>query len=159
MTSFDTIGTIALFNDKISKKQAQEILKKHNNIKTVAYKSDIHKGRYRLKKVKVVAGIKTKETTHKENKRLIKLDIEKCYFSSRLSEERKRISSLVKKPENVLVMFGGVGVYALVIGNKAKKITSIEINPTAHKYAKENVKLNKLSNLKHISDSANTLYI
>src|SRR3989344_5180573 len=101
MASFDTVGDIIIFNKKISKKKAQELLKKIKHIKTVAYKSDIHQGKFRLKKVKILAGEKSKETIHKENNVLIKLDVEKCYFTPRLSEERKRINNLVKNNEEI----------------------------------------------------------
>jgi len=150
MASFDTIGDIIIFNEKVSKKKAQELLKKINHVKTIAYKSQAHKGKYRLKKIKILAGIKKKVTTHKENNVLMKLDVEKCYFSPRLSEERKRINKQVKKGEDILVMFSGIGVYPINLSKntKAKSITGIEINPTAHKYALENIKLNKLNNIK-----------
>ena len=47
-------------------------------------------------------------------------------------------------------MFSGSGVYPVVISKntKAKEIYGIEINPIAHKYAEENIKLNKLKNIK-----------
>ena len=47
-------------------------------------------------------------------------------------------------------MFSGCGVYPLVIAKntEAKEIYGIEINPIAHKYALENLKLNKISNIK-----------
>jgi hypothetical protein len=43
-----------------------------------------------------MSGEKRTETTHKENGVNIKLDVEKCYFSPRLSQERLRIAKLVK---------------------------------------------------------------
>ena len=143
--SYDIIGNIILLNKKISKSQANQLLKKHKHVKTVAYKSEPHKGKFRLKRVQIIAGKKNKETIHKENNVLLKLDIEKCYFTSRLSEERKRIASLVKPGEEVLVLFSGVAPYPLVIAKNslARSIYAIESNPVAHKYAQENLKLNK----------------
>jgi len=68
------------------------------------------------------------------------------YFSPRLSEERKRIFKQITNNESVLVMFSGCSVYPLVIAKNTnvKEIYAIEINPTAHKYALENLKLNKI---------------
>ena len=65
----------------------------------------------------------------------------------RLAAERKELAAFVKKNERVLVMFGGVGVFAIVIGKakKAKEIISVELNRKAHRYAVENVKRNKVS--------------
>ncbi|MGB9635516.1 MAG: class I SAM-dependent methyltransferase family protein, partial [Candidatus Micrarchaeia archaeon] len=66
--------------------------------------------------------------------------------SQRLSHERGRIADLVKEGENILVLFGGVAPFAIVIAKKHRnvKVYSIEINPDAHMYALENVRLNKV---------------
>ncbi|MBU2640016.1 MAG: methyltransferase domain-containing protein [Nanoarchaeota archaeon] len=150
MTSFDTVGNIIIFSEDISKAKANEILKKLKNIKTVAVKTKIHSGIYRTKKVKILAGEKNKETIHKENGIQVKLNIETCYFSPRLSSERLRISKLIKNNESVLVMFSGCSPYCLVFAknSKAKEIYGVEINPKCHKYALENLELNKIKNVK-----------
>ena len=153
--SFDIIGSIAIFskfpsNLKKQKLIANTILKLNKNIKTVLLKTNKVSGIYRLPKYKHLAGIKTKETSYKENSCLFKLDVEKCYFSPRLSSERLRIAKQVKFNETILVMFSGVGTFSLVISknSKAKGIYSIEINPIAVEYARENLKLNKVTNVK-----------
>ncbi len=89
--SYDIIGDICILNKKGNKAQAQLLLKKFKNIKVILKRSGIHKGKYRTRKLSWLAGEKRKETIHKENNALMKLDVEKCYFSQRLSEERKRI--------------------------------------------------------------------
>ena len=60
-----------------------------------------------------------------------------------------RIAKLVKKNEDILVMFSGLAPYNLVISkhSKAKSVYGIEINPIAHKYALENVRINRFSNI------------
>ncbi|MCX6711438.1 MAG: methyltransferase domain-containing protein, partial [Candidatus Woesearchaeota archaeon] len=128
---------------------ANTILQQHKNVKTVFKKYGVHKGKHRTQNLKFLAGINTKETIYKENNVFIKLDVEKCYFSPRLSSERLRISKLVKPNESILVMFSGVMPYGLTISKntKAKEIYGIELNKTAHKYAKENTQLNKLFNI------------
>ncbi|MBS3098229.1 class I SAM-dependent methyltransferase family protein [Candidatus Woesearchaeota archaeon] len=150
MASFDIVGDIAIFQTDISKKEAEALLKEHNNLKVVCKKTKKYSGRYRLPKLKVIAGEKRKETEYKENNARLKLDVEKCYFSPRLANERLRIAKLVKENESVLVMFSGVGVYPLVIAknSKPKIVYGIEINPIAHKYALENAELNKVGNVK-----------
>ncbi|MBI2499300.1 class I SAM-dependent methyltransferase family protein [Candidatus Woesearchaeota archaeon] len=149
MTSYEIIGSIALFNKKISKKEAQELIRKNKHIKTVAYKSDIHKGKYRLKKVIIILGDKNKITIHKENKVQLKVDIEKTYFSPRTSSERLRILNQIKPREDILVLFSGIGVLPIEIAKntRAKSIIGIELNPTAHKLAQENLILNKTNNV------------
>ena len=150
MASFDIVGDIAIFQQDVSKRDAEKLLKKHKNIRVVCKKTKKYSGKYRTPKLRVIAGEKRKETIYKENNAVMKLNVEKCYFSARLANERKRIASLVEKNESVLVMFSGVGVYPIVIAKNSdpKIVYGIEINPTAHKYSLENVKLNKLDNIK-----------
>jgi|SRR3989338_7980752 len=151
-SSYDVIGNIAILPEKTKnpKKIAQALLKNFKNIKTVAIKTGIHHGKFRLQKTKILAGKKTKTTLHKENGCVFKLNIDKTYFSPRLVSERLRIAKLVKKNESVLVMFSGVAVYPINIAkhSKAGEVYAIEINPSAHKFAQENLKLNKISNVK-----------
>lgn len=154
-SSFDQIGSIALFNEfpkelkKEEKLIANELLKINNNIKTVAVKSKKFSGKFRLQKVRIIAGIKTKETIHKENNVQLSLNIEKAYFSPRSSSERARISKLVNPNESVLVMFSGIGAFPLAISknSKVKEIYGIELNKDAHKYALKNIEKNKLRNV------------
>ena len=154
-SSFDMVGSIIIFSDfpkQLSKKEkiiGNEILKNFRHFKSVFKKTKKYSGRFRTPKLKLLAGESNKETIHKENNVRLKLNVEKVYFSARLSEERKRIAKKVRKNEKILVMFSGCGVYPLVIAKntKAREIYGIEINPTAHKYALENVKLNKINNI------------
>ncbi|MBU0459228.1 MAG: class I SAM-dependent methyltransferase family protein [Nanoarchaeota archaeon] len=127
---------------------AEAYLKLNKNITTVVKKNKIHSGTYRLRKLKILAGKRTKETIHYENKVRIKLHLEKTYFSARSGNERLRIAQQVKKGEQVLVLFSGAAPFPLVIAknSSAKSILGIEINPLAHQYALENVKLNKMEN-------------
>ncbi len=155
-TGFDVVGSIAIIEipKELVKKEkliAQTLLELNNSIKTVAKKVGIHTGEFRTQKLKILAGEKTKEAEYKESGCVFKLDAEKCYFSPRLSHERLRIASQVKKGENILVMFSGVGPYPIVLAKNspAHQIIGVELNPTAHKYAVENVKLNK--SLKKVS--------
>ena len=153
-SSFDVVGDILIFSEfpkELVKKEkiiGQTILKYYPHIKTVLKKTKKYSGRFRTPKLKVIAGEKRKETVCKENNIFIKLDVEKVYFSPRMSSERKRIAELVKPNEYILVMFSGSGVYPLVIAknSECKEVYGIEINPFAHNYALENIKKNKLEN-------------
>ena len=154
-SSFDVVGSILIFSDfpkELEKKEkiiANTLIRELKNVKTVCKKTKKYSGKYRTPKLKIIVGEKTKKTTYKENNITLKLDVEKVYFSSRLSNERLRISKLVKHKENILVMFSGCAPYPCVIAKntKANSITGIEINPIAHRYALENIKLNKLKNI------------
>ncbi len=57
-----------------------------------------------------------------------------------------RVAQLIQPKESVLVMFSGVAPYPLLIAkhSAAKFVVGIEKNPVAHKYALENLKLNKV---------------
>src|SRR3989338_3718819 len=105
--SYDLIGDIAVIEvpralKKKGKLIAETLLKSQKSIKVVAKKSGKHKGRFRLQKLKILAGEKRKEALHRENKVMLKLDAEKMYFSPRQAAERKRIAEQVKKGESVL---------------------------------------------------------
>jgi tRNA (guanine37-N1)-methyltransferase len=153
VTAFDVIGDMAVIEIplKLRKKEkiiAKEILEINHNIQTVLRKQGMHKGKYRTQKLKFLAGKNKKQTIHKENNILLKLDLEKIYFSTRSSNERKRVASLVKDGENVLVMFSGCSPFVCVIAKNtgAQNVFGIELNPIAHEYGVENVKLNNLRN-------------
>ena len=154
--SFDIIGDFLIFADfpkeliKKEKEVGNFLLKKFKNVKVIARKTKNFSGTYRLQKIKIIAGAKRKETLHKENRCIFKLDVEKCYFTPRLGNERLRIAKQVKKNEIVLVMFSGIAIFPIQISkfSKAKEIYGVEINPIAHKYAEENLILNKTKNVK-----------
>ncbi|HEB47203.1 MAG TPA: hypothetical protein ENI22_01930 [Candidatus Pacearchaeota archaeon] len=152
--AFDVLGNIAIVkfsrNTKVkTKKQfANKLLRQNKSVKTVLEKTGKFKGRLRKQVTKHIAGEETKEALYKENGCVFRFNIDKTYFSPRLSNERKELSKLVKKGEEVLVMFAGVGPYPIVIAknSQAKKVHSNEINREANKYAKLNIELNKLKN-------------
>lgn len=152
--SFDVIGTMAILDipKQLKKKEkiiANVLMKNHQNINTVLKKASRFKGRLRTRKLAYVAGIKTKETVHRESGCMLRMNVETCYFSPRLSTDRLEIANQVKDNENVLVMFSGVAPYPIVIAKNAKpkKVYAIELNRIASKYAAENVRLNKLKNV------------
>jgi len=152
MANYDIIGNIVIVKfrkgAKVSEKKkiAERFLKEHKNVRTVLEKSDKFKGRLRTQKTKWLAGEKTKEALYRENDCVFRLNVDTCYFSPRLSSERKEIALKVKKGERVLVMFGGVAPFSIVIGKKSKagEVVSVELGRDCNKYAGENVKRNKL---------------
>lgn len=154
--SFDVVGDILIFLDfpesltKKEKEIGKYLLSKLKNINVICKKTKKFSGTFRLSKLKIIAGERRKETLHKENNCLFKLNVETCYFSTRLGNERQRIYEQIKKGERVLVMFSGIGIYPIEISkkSKAKEVFGIEINPNAHEYALENLKINKVSNVK-----------
>ena len=151
---FDVLGDIAIIEVEkgLGRKQkliAKTLLETHNHIKVVLKKTGAHYGKFRRQKMTWLAGEKRKVTEYKESGTRMRLDVEKCYFSPRLGTERFRIANLVAPGERVLVMFSGVAPYQIIIAkhSKAKEVVGVELNPVAHKFALENVKLNKLTNV------------
>ena len=150
--SQEIIGEILLLEipDQLVGKEkqiAEAYLKTVKNIKTVVKKTAIHSGQFRTRRVEVLAGVDTKETTHLESGVRLFMNVEETYFSARLGHERLRIANLVKKGEDVLVMFSGSAPYPLVLAkhSEAKKIIGIELNPKAHGFAITNREKNKVS--------------
>ena len=148
--SYDIVGDIAIIrltgkSRKYSQIIADTIMKVHKNVRTVlAQTSPVH-GDYRLRKLEHIAGEKRTTTVHRESGCLFLVDVDKCYFSPRLFYERMRIAKLVMDGETLVNMFAGVGCFSLVIAkhSNAAKIYSIDINPIAVQYMRENVKLNR----------------
>ncbi len=153
MPSYDVVGDIAVVKfDKESSKQKKELAKEllsRKNINVVVEKADRIKGRLRTAKMKHLAGEKRKDTLYKENNCKFRLNVETCYFSSRLSEERKRIAEKIKKNSRVLVMFAGVAPFSIIIAKNSKcsEVVSLEISRACSSYAKKNVEINKLDNV------------
>ena len=149
---FDVFGNIALikFDRSMSlsdkKKYALQYLSSHKSVTTVLEKTGKFSGRLRTLKTRFLAGDKTLEALYRENGCEFRFNVESCYFSPRLSEERKNIASFVKSKERVLVMFAGVGPFSIVIGKHslASEVFSVELGRDCCKYALENVKRNKL---------------
>lgn len=152
--AFDVFGNIALvkfpkdFMAKNKKKFAERLLKENKAVKTILEKTQKFKGRLRKQQTKYLAGEKTKEALYRENNCIFRFHVDKTYFSSRLSNERKEISQQVKKNDDVLVMFAGVSPYPIEIAKKsgASKVYSNEINREANKYGRLNAELNKIKN-------------
>jgi tRNA (guanine37-N1)-methyltransferase len=155
MRGEDILGNIAVlkfdWEDSLAKKkkEALRFLKEHKNVRTVLEKSEGFKGRLRTMKTRYLAGEKNLEALYKENGCDFRLNVDSCYFSSRLAAERKKVALMVGKGENVLVLFGGVAPFAVVIAklSKAKKVVSVELGRECSKYAELNVKRNKLKNV------------
>jgi len=150
--SQEVVGKILILEvpNELKKKEkliAEAYLKVNNNIETVVAKKDMHKGEFRTRTVRILAGKRSKETVHLENGVRIKLHLEKTYFSARSANERLRLAKQVKKGESILVMFSGAAPFPLVFAKNtaAKEIDGIELNPLAHRYAVDNVELNNVA--------------
>lgn len=152
MIGYDYLGNIVILKfDKNAKAAAKKkfalaLLKKQKHVTTVLEKTQKFSGRLRTLKTKWLAGEKTKEALYRENKCVFRFNVESCYFSPRLASERLEVARLVKNGESVLVLFGGVAPFAIVIAkfSKPARVVSVELGRECSKYALENVRRNKL---------------
>jgi len=149
---YEAIGDIAVIEipDELTNLEiniAWTLKRIHPNIKVVAKKDKKTSGTYRIRKVKVLVGEKRTETLHKESGAQIKVDLNKVYFSPKMGSERLRILKQIKSDEKILVGFAGTGAYGLIFAKKFPNIRvwMIELNPSAIRLMKENIKINKLT--------------
>ena len=122
---------------------AKAILAEMKSVKCVYGQEGGVEGDYRLRKLRHLGGEERTTTTHKENGIRLKLDVETCYFSPRLSTERLRIAGEVAEGEKVLNMFAGVGPFSILIAKKTR-VWSCELNHAAFTFHLENNRLNKV---------------
>jgi len=156
VSSFDIIGSrdkaVAIIEipdefENNEKEIAEEIMRRHKNVKSVLKKVSERKGVFRTREYELLFGDKDTEVIHKESGCKFKLDPMKVYFSVREGTERLIIAKQVKPRETIMLMFAGVGPYGIIISKKqpSVKIISIEINPVAYEYMKENIRSNKVN--------------
>jgi len=148
-SAFDQIGDIIIVripDSLLSKKKiiGKTLLEQVKTAKSVFYQSSSVEGDFRTRDLEILAGVDKTETEYKEFGCRFMVDVEKAFFSPRLSTERDRIADLVQDGEIVINMFGGVGMFS-IIAAKRKKCTvyNIDINPIAAKLCEKNIALNK----------------
>jgi tRNA (guanine37-N1)-methyltransferase len=155
---FDVLGNIAIIDaDKsVAGKVARIVMDTHKSVETVLRKGGPVSGRYRTRKYVFVLGKKNYTARYNENGASFVFDVRKVYFSPRLAYERKRITDLSKDGESVVVMFAGIGPFAIEIAkkNKKSKIIAIELNKMGYKYAIQNIRINKTDNVTPILGDA-----
>ena len=150
ISAFDQIGDIIIVripDSLVSKKQVigKALLEQVSIANSVFYQSSPVEGDFRTRQLEVIAGEDKTQTEYKENGCKFIVDVEKAFFSPRLSTERERIAGLVTEGEVVINMFGGVGMFSLLAAkNTACTVYNIDLNPVAAQLCKENAQINKL---------------
>jgi tRNA (guanine37-N1)-methyltransferase len=155
--SFEVIGSkeksvaiVEIPDELESKKEliAEKIMQMHKNVKSVLKKVSERKGEFRTREFELVAGNEDTEVLHKEYGYVLRVDPQIVYFSEKEGSERQRIASQVKPNETVMLMFAGIGSFAVSIAKKQPlvgKIISIELNPQAVEYIDENAAINRVA--------------
>ena len=149
--SFDIVGDIAILktpDGDFSNAQtvADKIMQVHKNVKTVFAQTGAFQGDFRVRELKFLAGEPKTRTRYKEAGCVFAVDVKECYFSPRLCFERSRIARLVNSGESIVNMFAGVGCFSIIIAKTVPqiKVFSIDLNPIAFHYMRENVVINKV---------------
>ena len=148
--AFDQIGNIIILRipDSLLHKRktiGKVLLDKVKTARSVYCQLSPVEGDFRIRKLELLAGEDKTETEYKEHGCRFKVDVEKTFFSPRLSTERDRIAGLIKEGEIIINMFGGVGMFSIVAAKKKKcHVYNIDINPDAARLCSENILLNKL---------------
>jgi len=150
--SYDIVGDIGILqlDDELqpfSKIIADGLMKLNPHLRLVVQKTEKTSGQYRIRGTEVITGMGTTETVHIEFSSKFHLDVRSVYFNPRLANERMRIASQVKDGEVVVDMFAGVGTYSILIAKRqlGARVFSIDLNPSAFKYLKENIFANKVA--------------
>lgn len=150
-SAFDQIGEIIIVripDSLLSKKKVigEALLEHVHPAKSVFYQATPVEGDFRTRNLEILAGIDSTETEYREFGCRFKVDVEKAFFSPRLSTERDRIAHMVQDGETMINMFGGVGMFS-IIAAKRKKCTvyNIDLNPHAARLCEENIRLNKMA--------------
>jgi|TARA_B100001750_G_C15516374_1_gene607553 tRNA (guanine37-N1)-methyltransferase len=150
VSAFDQIGDIIIVripDPLISKKEVigKTLLEQVKTANSIFYQSSPVEGDFRTRNLQLIAGENKTQTEYRENGCRFIVDVEKAFFSPRLSTERDRISSLLKDDEVIINMFGGVGMFSILAAKKKSCVVyNIDINPIASELCEKNIKLNKL---------------
>jgi tRNA (guanine37-N1)-methyltransferase len=150
-SAFDQIGEIIIVripDSLLSKKKmiGEALLENVHPAKSVFYQATPVEGDFRTRNLEILAGEDNTETEYKEYGCRFKVDVEKAFFSPRLSTERDRIAQMIQDGETMINMFGGVGMFSIIAAKKKKcTVYNIDLNPYAAKLCEENIKINKLA--------------
>jgi len=155
---FQKIGDIIILNlseELINEKKeiGEAVLEIFPQVRSVCNKTGGIVGKFREPQVEVIAGSKDTVVTHVESGCKYRFDVCKLMFAKGNVVERSRIAKQVSPGEMIVDMFSGLGYFTIPIGKLAKagKIYSIELNPEAFKFLKENLKINHIHNVEAIN--------
>lgn len=151
ISAFDQIGEIIIVripDSLLSKKKVigKTLLENVKTANSVFCQSSPVEGDFRTRDLEIIAGQDKTETEYKEFGCRFVVDVQKAFFSPRLSNERNRIAEQILDGQTVINMFGGIGMFSIIAAkNKKCSVYNIDINPDAVELCEKNIKLNKLS--------------
>jgi tRNA (guanine37-N1)-methyltransferase len=153
LPSYDVVGDIVIIRlRRVSRVEAKiiahAVMQRRKSVKTVLGQVGAVTGDLRLRRLQWVRGERKYVTVYREHGCILKVDLKNCYFSPRLSYERKRIACVVKPNETIVNMFAGAGSFSIPMAKlgSAKRVFSVDINPIAVELIRENARLNRVEN-------------
>ncbi len=150
-SAFDQVGRIIVLKipDVLLEKRkiiGETLLERVKTAESVFCQSSDVGGDFRTRRLELLAGRDSTETEYRENGCRFVVDVEKAFFSPRLSTERLRIADMVQDSDVIVNMFAGIGMFSIVAA-KSKRCTvySIDINPKASMLCERNIAINKMA--------------
>lgn len=143
---FDVIGDIAVISipyelNAHKHEIAHALIAGQGGVKAVVNKISKLSGEHRVASFELLAGNSTR-TMHREFGFAYEVDLQKVFFNSRLSYERRRITDMVQKEEQVIIPFCGVGPFAVPLAAKGAHVVALEKNTAACLLLKKNAARN-----------------
>ncbi len=145
---FEVIGDIAVISlpePLIPYREAIAggIMTRRRSVRTVLRRISKREGDWRVASYEPVIGSRT-TTTCRESGFSYQVDLAHAFFTTRLSGERQRITSLVQPGERIIVPFAGVGPFVIPPAAKGAHVTALEMNPYACRLLVHNIGKNHL---------------
>jgi tRNA (guanine37-N1)-methyltransferase len=159
LPSYQVIGDVAVVCIPPSaghrgRELAEKLVSRHRSVKTVLNKTSKLSGERRTAFYELLAGGET-VTTHTEFGFIYRIDVSKVFFSPRLAYERRRVTSMIRPGERVLVPFAGVGPFAIPAAAGGARVLAVEKSSAACRWLAENAQLNRVEkNLEIIKGDA-----
>ncbi|GAA6080796.1 tRNA (guanine(37)-N1)-methyltransferase, partial [Tachysurus ichikawai] len=122
----------------------QVIIDKNPGVTCVVNKTNTIDSTYRNFQMEVLAGENNMVAKVKENGVSYEFDFSRVYWNPRLSTERERVVSLLRRGDVVFDVFAGVGPFSVLAARRGCSVFANDLNPESYKWLQHNAKLNKV---------------
>jgi tRNA (guanine37-N1)-methyltransferase len=151
---FEVIGDIAVLAlppglEPWKQTIAQAIVSRRKNIAGVLNKKEKVAGSSRTARYEVLLGERT-VTVHRESGFSYHLDVGRTFFSTRMAQERKRVTGQIGSGERVYIPFAGAGPFVIPAAARGSVVYAMENNPDAFRYLQKNADLNRVTENCHL---------
>lgn len=145
---YTVVGEVALvdFNacEEERKEEVADALMDLRSIRTVLEDNGV-KGEERVPKTRHIAGDRSTETVHQENRFEFVLNPSRVMFSVGNAAERVRMRDAVVDGERVFDAFAGIGYFAVPAALGGAEVVAAEVRREAYDYLVENARRNGVS--------------